>query len=293
LRAARNLKFLELYDTVIDDEHYGLLLSALPNVANIRVKQNTASILCATIGEGFDTIAHAKGNILDIGTLLHERPNTTNISMYHKMRHLHDLSAFKALRVLEIHTPGYIRSYIKTLLQGVGHRLTVFKLFGCRYGDIQDIVTLCPSLTDLSLTGCHIYYQNRYTLLDPQLPHFRNLINLEICDLHRYPNDFPFFSQYVSVKTVELKFRPDFDRFVREILNLGTYNQLEVLRVQETAPRSITKKALELLIEHCPLLKRIELVAFAGDSEEYDLEELKRQMLLQNFDLKFKLITPP
>jgi hypothetical protein len=82
----------------------------------------------------------------------------------------------------------------------------------------------------------------------------------------------------------------DFDRFVREILNLGTYKELEVLRVEETARRSITKKALELLIGHCPLLKRIELEGFADASEEHDFEELKHQILLQNFDFKFKLI---
>jgi hypothetical protein len=48
--------------------------------------------------------------------------------------------------------------------------------------------------------------------------------------------------------------------FVREILNLGTYKELEVLRVQETEPHLINEKALELLIGHCPLLKLIEFM---------------------------------
>jgi hypothetical protein len=127
--------------------------------------------------------------------------------------------------------------------------------------------------------------------LDPQLPHFRNLINLKIYHLYRIPNDFLFFSNYVRVKTVELKLTGDFDRFVREILNLGTYKQLELLRVQELTPRSINKEAVELLIEHCPLLKRIELLGSADDSEKYDLEKFKRQILLQNLNLKLKLKT--
>jgi hypothetical protein len=193
---------------------------------------------------------------------------------------------------MEIHSEGYTTSEIKTILQAVGHRLTDLKLFHCWFENVQDITTLCPSLTDLSLITCSFFYPDPQTGFDPQLPHFRNLINLKIRNLTGNPNDFVFISYYVSVKTVELMLTGDFARFVREILNLGTYKQLELLRVRETIPRLINKKALELLIEHCPLLKRIELVGTAGDSEEYDFGELKRQILLQNFDLKFKLITP-
>jgi hypothetical protein len=91
------------------------------------------------------------------------------------------------------------------------------------------------------------------------------------------------------VKTVDVTLEVDFDRFVREILYLGTYKQLELLRVQETDPRSINKKALELLIGHCPLLKRIELVGTAGASGEYDLEEFKNQIALQNLNIKLKI----
>jgi hypothetical protein len=78
--------------------------------------------------------------------------------------------------------------------------------------------------------------------------------------------------------------------FVREVLNLGTYRELEVLRVQEIEPHLINEKALELLIGHCPLLKRIELVGSGASGAEYVFGNLKRQILLQNFDLKFKLI---
>jgi hypothetical protein len=56
LRAARKLKFLDLYGTGIDDEHYGLLLSELPNVANITIRRNAASILSHIAVESLDTI---------------------------------------------------------------------------------------------------------------------------------------------------------------------------------------------------------------------------------------------
>jgi hypothetical protein len=182
---------------------------------------------------------------------------------------------------------------MKTVLQGVGHRLTELKLSDWWGEDIEDIITLCPSLTDLSLIRCTSLYSHRQTPLDPQLPHFRNVINLNIYHVYKYLSHYSYLPYYVSVKTVDVTLKVDFDQFVREILNLGTYKQLEVLRVEQTPPHLITKKALELLIGHCPLLKRIELVGTTGDSVEHDFGELKRQMLLQNFDLKFKHITLP
>jgi hypothetical protein len=84
---------------------------------------------------------------------------------------------------------------------------------------------------------------------------------------------------YTSSFTVE---------FVREMLRLGTYKQLEVLIVEERWWKDIDVKALELLIQHCPLLKRIEIVALRYHSDGNVFQELRRQILLQNFDLKFK-----
>jgi hypothetical protein len=75
---------------------------------------------------------------------------------------------------------------------------------------------------------------------------------------------------------------------MREILNLGTYKQLELVHIQEPSHDYIDVNALDLLIRHCPLLKRIEVVGrrsfFHGDV----FGKLKRQILLKNFDIKFK-----
>jgi hypothetical protein len=77
---------------------------------------------------------------------------------------------------------------------------------------------------------------------------------------------------------------------VREVSSLGTYKQLEVLRTQQIEPYFINENALRLLIGHCPLLKRIELVGSGSSGAEDFFGKLRSQLLLQNFDLKFKLI---
>jgi hypothetical protein len=289
LRAARKLKFLNLYETRIDDEDYGLLLSELPNVANITFWRHEASSILRHIAvERLDTITHAKGYIQDIDTVAHKCPNITNITMCRNTGDLSGLTAFNALRALEIRPLYYGSSNFKAVLQGVGHRLTDLKLVGGESVDLQDIVTLCPSLANLH---CSFLYLSLKTPLDPQLPHFANLINLQI----RRPVEFQdvgrYIQYYVNLKTIYLVLTSSITvEFVNEILKLGTYKQLEVLRVEEYWWKNINVKALQLLIQHCPLLKRIEIVAFHYEFDSHVFDELRHQILLQNFELKFKQI---
>jgi hypothetical protein len=301
LREARKLKFLDLYGTQIDDEHYGLLLSELPNIANITFRQKKSSISCHIAVESLDTITHVDGCIPDIDTVTHKCPNITSITVCQFPSYVSVLRAF-VLGGEEISQLDYVSSSFNTVLQSVGHRLTDLKLVRVRRVDLQDIITLSPSLINLYLIACSFLNLQSDTPLDPQLPHFRHLINLKIYYLCEYPGDISYIRYYVSLKTIDLVCTRSFTvEFVTEILNLGTYKQLEVLRVEEYLPDAITVKALELLIGHCPLLKRIELggnrspgseYVFGGNRGpglEYVFGELKHRILLQNFDLKFKL----
>jgi hypothetical protein len=290
LTEVRKLKFLDLYGTQIDDEHYGMILSELPNITNITFRQDEASILRHIAVKILDTITHVEGYIRDIDTVTHKCPNITSITMCSVPRDLSGLTALNVLRSLEIRHLDYVSSNFIAVLQSVGQRLTDLKLVWVCRVDLQDIITLCPSLINLSLMACSFLYLHSDTPLDPQLPHFRNLINLKICYLCEYPHYIRYIRYYVSLKTIDfLHTKCITVEFVTEILNLGTYKQLEVLRVEEYFPEDITPKALDLLIGHCPLLKRIELGGITGPRLEYIFGELKHRILLQNFDLKFKL----
>jgi hypothetical protein len=88
LRAARKLKFLVLYGTGIDDEHYGLLLSELPNVANITIRGK----------EKFHFTSHRSGKA---------RYNNTRQSRYAGTRYLHP---HEAQRIYHWHDQYYGRS---------------------------------------------------------------------------------------------------------------------------------------------------------------------------------------
>jgi hypothetical protein len=284
LRGARKLKFLHLGGTRIDYEPYAMILSELRNIANITFQQDEASLLSDIPAERLRTIAQVSGHIQDIYIVAHKCPNTTSINMHPVVTDLFALTAFNHLSALTIHNLDYDTSNLKAVLQVVGHRLTDLKLSHFERVVLQDIITLCPSLANFSLTYCSFLNLNLNTQFDPQLPHFRNLIKLEVGNLDGSPNVCRFIGYYVSLKTI---FFTDWSIFTVEvveyIVHLGTYKQLEILRVE----KYINADALEQLIPHCPLLKRIELVGSTRLGTDV-FREIKRQIVLQNFDLKFK-----
>jgi hypothetical protein len=75
------------------------------------------------------------------------------------------------------------------------------------------------------------------------------------------------------------------DELIREIISLGTFKQLEEFSVMDNKPGSLTKEGLKLLIGHCPLLKRIEGLSNCPDFNTFLIDDPKRQILKQNFDL--------
>jgi hypothetical protein len=284
---ARKLKLLYLQGTEIDDERYAMILSELPNITNITFQKNDSCFLRQIAVERLHTVRHVSGYIRDIETVVHKCPNTTIISMYPVAVDLSGLTAFNALRSLRIHDLHYANSNLKAVLQGVGHRLTDLKLFHLEGLVLQDIITLCPSLAHLCLTYCSLLNLNSNTQFDPQLPHFRNLITLEVGHYKGTPNVWRFIRYYVSLKTIHFKGISCFNvQIMQDILNLGTYKQLEILRVDQKARDDIDVDALQMLIAHCPLLKRIELEESKLVLDDFG--EIKRKIELQNFDLKFK-----
>jgi hypothetical protein len=78
-------------------------------------------------------------------------------------------------------------------------------------------------------------------------------------------------------------------QFVRDILNLGIYKQLEILPAGLHILRDTDAYTLELLLALCPLLKRSELVGTKVFDRDV-VEDLKREIVTNNFDLRRKVI---
>jgi hypothetical protein len=270
LRKVRKLRFLNVCGTRIDDEHYGFLLSESPSIGNITFEGSVRSLLRHIAVERLDTITHVR---------------ILSREIFGSIGDVSGLTVFSALRALEFRLLHYGSSNIKTVLQGLGHRLTDLTLYKCYGVDLQDITILCPFLVNFFLICCTVLNSNSGIPFDCQLPHFRNLINLEIHLALTYPNYITYIRYYNRLKTIRLIYTRSFTvDLVNEILHLGTYKQVEVLRIEGDLT---DVEALQLLIGYCPLLKLIELSPVGILQLELS-RDLKRQMLSQNFDLKFK-----
>jgi hypothetical protein len=285
----RELKFLYLEGTQIDDENYGLLLSELPNIANITFFKDSADVFRHIAEERLDTITHLSGSSQGIDTLKQKCPNTTSITLYKFRRDLSGLAAFDSLRSLGIFHHHYGRSNLVVVLRGIGHRLTDLTLSDVINISVQDIITLCPSLANLSLVRCSFLCFKANSPLHSRLPHFRNLINLNIVGSLIYSPDVSFIQYYVSLKRIHLQEISIFTvKFVRKILNLGTFRQLEVFQISEGWPGALTLKALLLLLQHCIRLKHVESLRCCPRLNRFIIEKLARGLSSQNLDLSIK-----
>jgi hypothetical protein len=279
----KELQFLNLKGTQIDAENYGFIISELPKIANIRLWQNESSVLYRSGVGTFDSITHIDGNFTDMDTVSRICPNTTNITFSSNFTDLSGLTAFNCLRALEILYVDYNKCNLNAVLRALGYRLRALTLCKCSRVNLKDIATLCPSLVNLSLSLCS--FLRFITPLDPQLPHFRNLINLNIENPFPQRVDFRYTRYYVNLETIHLTNVNIFTvEFVREIISLDTFKQLEVFHIEECSPGALTMKALQRLIGHCPLLRRIEGLERCPNLNPR-VHELMRQISEQNFDL--------
>jgi hypothetical protein len=286
----RKLDFLNLTGTQIDNEHYVLLLSQLPQIKNIAFSRIGENILDHVEEENLRKISHVSGHVEDVSLLAQRCRNITNLDIYEISGNLSDLAALPTLRTVRIEGGDYAMSNVSDVLTGTGPRLTDLTLQWMMNVNLHDIVTLCQSLGSLSLLECVLLPLNPNTYpLDPQLLHFRNLTSLHITEIYQQDMKYNYIRHYVSLKTIRLSWINVFTvEFMREVVRSGALANLEELSVTEFRPGALTLEALELLIKHCPHLKTIEGLRYCPLLNPVVIEELKRRILAQNLELQIK-----
>jgi hypothetical protein len=283
------LKYLDVGGTRIDDDHYGLILSQLPNIINIVLPSNRDLISRhITVGR-LHTVTRISIYVRHINGLAQKCPNVTNITLTNVTSIMSEsgFAAFSALRVLKFDVVNYDISNMNAVLRAIGHRLTHLEIDKGVGLNLQDITTLCPSLVNLTMEIC-MYLRLDVTLIESNLPHFRNLINLNV-DSAFFRVDFSFIRYYVNLKTLVLK---GFDvitvEFVREVMALGTLKKLELLELTNVTSGNSVMEAIRMLIEHCPFLKRIKGLRGWSYLNPELIRQLEDEIKSRNFDLEIE-----
>ncbi|PNF41062.1 hypothetical protein B7P43_G07664 [Cryptotermes secundus] len=198
----QKLEFLNLSGTLIDKEHYVLLLSELPQIKNMVLRED--DILDHVAENNVHKISHVSGYVQDISILAQRFRNITNLDIYKIPEDLSGLAALTTLRTLRLTRGHYARNNLRAVLTGIGPRLIDLNLILFKDVNFQDIVTLCPSLASLSMFKCTLLPLDPDTQLDPQLPHFRNLTSLRLICIYDRGRSCSYIQHYVSLKTIRL-----------------------------------------------------------------------------------------
>jgi hypothetical protein len=283
----RKLQFINVEGTEIDNKHYGLLLSELPIIKNIKFRLAHENILDYVAEKKLQKISHVSGQVPNIHMLTQRCPNVTNLDIDTTTGDMSALAALTTLRTVEIIWVDYAVYNLNAVLTGIGPRLSDLTLTWVTRVNLQDIVTLCPSLESLSLLECKLLPLNPDTQLNPQLPHFRNLTFLHIINIDEDETIYSYIRHYVSLKRIRLEAIHIFTaEFMRKVVSRGTLANLEQFYLQEYWPCASTMEALEMLIQHCSHLKSIGYLGTYRRLDEDPIQQLKHRLVVQNLDLQ-------
>jgi hypothetical protein len=290
IRQFRELSFVHLGGTSVDDAFYGLIITELPSISNIMITSNESHLVDHLEGRVFDTIINVEGFVRHINMLTEVCPNIRKLNIYWIIEDMINVSVLDALRSLQISRGSYVAGNMNAVLQGVGNRLTELILKNVRRVNLADIVTLCSGLESLVLERCKFQPLHADVTLDPELPHFRSLTSLKIIKNPMDPTDFFHLRHYVNLKTIECRGLEIFtDHFVSDCVHSGRFRNLECFHINEAGEEALTMQSIDLLLQHCDHLKSLGYLETWTNLNPAHINDLEEEMFNQNYDLKILL----
>jgi hypothetical protein len=281
------LEFLNVDGTQIDKQQYALLLSKLPNIANIRFSREEDSLLDHIAVRNLNKITQVYGSPGDMVILMQKCRYITILDLYTIPRNLLFVIFLTKLRNLEITNADYGASKLNAVVMGVGSRLTELTLSLISNVDLQDILRMCVSLRSLVLLLCSFLPTIADTQIDTQLSHFRSLVSLKIEMESRDETHHDYIGYYINLEKINLNSVNIFtEEFVREILRRGTLSNLKEFYISETRDGAFTFEAAKLLIDHCSHLRKLGYLVQCPRFTSELIHRLENENLQQNFDLE-------
>jgi hypothetical protein len=148
----RKLEILVLNRTLIDYEHYSLLLSELP-IQNIRFSPLYENILDDVADVKLHKISNVTGVVKDVNLVAQRCPNITHMDLHLAINSVDVscLAALTTLRNLRIVGGDYATSNLNAVLTGIGPSLTDLTLDSMYNVNLHDIVTLSLLVISISV----------------------------------------------------------------------------------------------------------------------------------------------
>jgi hypothetical protein len=282
----RKLEYMDLEDTSISFQSYGVLLSELPSISNIIMIPRTNDVIDHISKEKLYKVTHFTGYIHNyINILTQKCPNITKAVLYTVKNDLTNLTALSRLVNLKIIEGNCIKNNLNAVLIGMGHRLSELCLREVHYINMVDVVHSCSSLKSLVLKRCSFIPLTESAILDTDLPQYKSLIELKLIYNYGSQDDFRYLRHYVNLEVFECG-RLDIvtDDFLEDAIRQGAFRNIVRFWVEDTST-TLTMRTVELLLQHCDSLREIGNLRrwrLLSSSEYTDL--IKRKIIM-NIDL--------
>jgi hypothetical protein len=265
-----------LQGTQVDNTQYGLLLSQLPDIADIRFRKSADDILGHINVDTLPKITHAYCCGTNNNMLVQRCPKIRKLELNPPAGNLSSLTALTELRRLEVSHGDYVTSNLNAVLTGIGPNLIQLILESIKDVNLRDIVTLCPSLNILVLFYCRYLPLKVNAPLDPQLLHLRNLTSLKIVRTCEDELDCSFIRHYVSLEKIDLNSVDFFNiEFMSEVSSLGTLANLKEFYIREGDDAAMTLEVVQLLIDHCSRSKIFGCMGYLPLLDSSDAADLR------------------
>ncbi|KDR20993.1 uncharacterized protein LOC110828547 [Zootermopsis nevadensis] len=244
----KKLIYVDILNTQVSCELYGMLLSESQNIENVHYLSRNHDTLGNISAENLSRIKIVTGYKTSIDTIVEKCPNITVLVMHHITADVSNMTALTRLTILRVSNGDYCTSNLNAAFQGMGHRLFELMLHNIKNLNIAHIITFCPCLENLGVERST--FSSDQNTLDPGNPHFKSVKFLRILETSENEVFLQHLRNYINLDTLQCdKVKEIDDSFVSETIRTGGLKNIANFLVVNAG--DLTMRTVELLISNC------------------------------------------
>jgi hypothetical protein len=255
LMKLEEMVILDVSETAITPKGYGMILSHLKHLENIKWSGLIDDVLTNIAKERLSAVTTMDGTLRNIGIVIDKCPLIKKLCVVKAENDMAAIQYLVAMAELTIVSCDASTINLAAMLQGISTGLTFLDVGNVTNMNIEHVIKHASLLEKLTVTCCK-FNQSSGSLFDSKLPHFRSLEFLELTanqwygDFHSYLKCYVHLKVFIAINTPELD-----DTAVETVVKSKGFQELEEFSAVDCGP--LGKTAAYFLIKLCGKLTRI------------------------------------
>jgi hypothetical protein len=257
----RHIRSLDVSNTSVSVEGYGILIAGLPHLQNV-IWPGPIDPVLMNFRPCLPSMRKFVGTVSAAGLLVRTCPNLRKLILSFLTDDISYLGQLKKVTILSIRNCSFTVIMLNTVFIRLGLKLLVLDLLEVENVNADDLINHCVVLKKLRISCCDIV--SEVAEFSPALPHFRNLKELRLMQ-NRGPFDFcSLLHHYVNLKSFHaVSTRQINDTFIRGIVRDGVFRNLTEFIIDQCGEMDI--ETARLILNNCPSLSKLgNLTSWSG-----------------------------